>query len=254
MAGRARSRSESSNDFSVAQSVENSPFELTAGLLQAKRVKDRAFAKEAYVGAAWILGPGPAAVAAVVLILANEIVFHTSPTKCVRPLDVFVQGIVGLSWLLVLFYANQLVGPCGLLSFFQLQVVYTVWLVVAAVWMILGVVFSAGAEPCLETAPYLYRLAVAETVLLLPLVGIAIIMEVEWCIRKRPFFAAEAKKAKSADGRDQGDGGGGGGGGDGGDSDAGSGGEGKAGSNGSGSGSEDSDDSSDEEEPAAGAK
>ncbi len=314
MAGRARSRSESSNDFSVAQSVENSPFELTAGLLQAKRVKDRAFAKEAYVGAAWILGPGPAAVAAVVLILANEIVFHTSPTKCVRPLDgellaatpafrgprsrassaparpmprgvlaglivsaviepraaprprraglshpsplarpaVFVQGIVGLSWLLVLFYANQLVGPCGLLSFFQLQVVYTVWLVVAAVWMILGVVFSAGAEPCLETAPYLYRLAVAETVLLLPLVGIAIIMEVEWCIRKRPFFAAEAKKAKSADGRDQG--GDGGGGGDGGDSDAGSGGEGKAGSNGSGSGSEDSDDSSDEEEPAAGAK
>lgn len=159
---------------------------------------------------------------------------------------------MGLSWLLVLFYANQLVGPCGLLSFFQLQIAYTVWLVVAAVWMVLGVVFSAGAEPCLESAPYLYRLAVAETVLLLPLVCIAIVMEIEWCIRKRPFFAAEAKRAKGANGRDDGDGGAAGGSdGDGGASDGGSDGEGKAGSKGSGSGSDDSDDSSDDEEPGA---
>jgi len=62
-------------------------FEMTAGLLKAKRVKDRAFAKEAYVGAAWILGPGPAVMAAIILILSNEIVYHTSSTECVRPLD-----------------------------------------------------------------------------------------------------------------------------------------------------------------------
>ena len=81
-----RSRSESSGKLSEASDAPRA-FEMTAGLLKAKRVKDRAFAKEAYVGAAWILGPGPAALAAVILILANEIVFHTSSTECVAPLD-----------------------------------------------------------------------------------------------------------------------------------------------------------------------
>jgi len=141
---------------------------------------------------------------------------------------VFVQGIIALSWILVLVFANQLIGPCGLRSFFQLQVLYTVWLVVFMVWIVLGVVFSAGSEPCLETAPVLYRMAVAQVVILFPLASLAILFEVEWCIRRRPFFASEARKAKTFD-SSQADGDGGDGGGDE-EGEAGEGGEGAKGS------------------------
>ena len=61
-------------------------FELTAGLLQAKRVKDRVWAREAFASAGWILSPGVAALAGLLLILVNEIVLHSYSTVCVRPL------------------------------------------------------------------------------------------------------------------------------------------------------------------------
>jgi hypothetical protein len=90
-------------------------------------------------------------------------------------------------------------------SFFVLQVVYSLWLVVALVWLVLGIVFAAGSEPCLETAPYLFRLAIAQVVILLPLIGISIALEIEWCIRKRPFFSAEARRLQKQLAGDQGD-------------------------------------------------
>lgn len=243
---RARSHSSGHEDVEENASDAQEPFELTANLLKAKRLTDMLWAREAFASAGWLLSPGPGALAALILILANEIVFHTSPTTCVRPLGgerpavgdwwmraalgrshsppgivcsqnmhvfklsflpflcsccagvraVFVQGIIALSWMLVLIFANQLVGQMALRSFFILQAVYSIWLVVALVWLVLGVVFAAGSEPCLETAPYLYRLAIAQVVLLVPLIIISIGLEIEWCVRKRPFFTSEARRLR----------------------------------------------------------
>ena len=84
----SRSRSAETHDDDDDASDGPSPFEMTAGLLDAKRLKDRAWAKEAFVsGPFWLLGPGAPALVAVLLIFANEIVLHTSSTTCVRPLN-----------------------------------------------------------------------------------------------------------------------------------------------------------------------
>jgi hypothetical protein len=84
-----RERSHSSAYGNADDNASDAPqaFELTASLLKAKRLIDRSWAREAFASAGWLLSPGPGAIAALLLILANEIVFHASPTTCVRPLD-----------------------------------------------------------------------------------------------------------------------------------------------------------------------
>jgi hypothetical protein len=111
---------------------------------------------------------------------------------------VFLQGIVGLCWILLLVFANQLVGPCPIASFFSLQVVYVALLILSLVWMVLGLGFLAGAEPCLDTAPTLYKFSLAQVILLLPFCGIGIFLVIEWCIRNRSFFSKDKAAANKA--------------------------------------------------------
>ncbi|ETV66369.1 hypothetical protein H257_17158 [Aphanomyces astaci] len=126
------------------------------------KVRADATEKNMYWAPILLLFPlGPVLVALTTVVFGGVII-NAAPSTCNAYLKTFMQGAVGLSYILILFYAYCWIGPRPITKLKILRVFYTVYGIVCFLWwgvfgsLQAATATSTGLNSCLQTAPALF--------------------------------------------------------------------------------------------------
>ncbi|CAK4067858.1 unnamed protein product [Aphanomyces euteiches] len=127
-----------------------------------EKAKADADEKNMYWAPILLLFPlGPVCVALTTVVFGGVII-NASPDSCNAHLKTFMQGAVGLSYILILFYAYCWIGPRPIKKLKTLRIFYAIYGIICILWwgvygsLQAATATSSGLNSCLQTAPALF--------------------------------------------------------------------------------------------------